>query len=339
MSNSRRQRQRDEQLLIDFILGRCDQAQAEEVARRLGGDPQFAKLHDDVDRTFAALRALPEPAAPEDLTQRTLAAITHAAPKQRPASRHDLSRRRSVAPTFSLRELAGIAAAIILMVAAFLPFVRESQSRKDRNLCAMKVGQMGSELQQYAYDHGNVLPAANSKHLRWLAGNGEPPASNSAGLFKLVKEGYAPMVLFVCPAVRVRPVGYRLDSSVSDFPSADAINYSYNHALGGQRISLDDTRLAGVADQMAILSDATPVFESGRFHRDRIMSSSLNHGARGQNVLYLSGHVAWAETPAAGVGGNNIYLIEGVDDYRGDESPAEPTDSFLLPAYASPLTD
>ncbi len=69
------------------------------------------------------------------------------------------------------------------------------------------------------------------------------------------------------------------------------------------------------------------------------MSSSLNHGARGQNVLYLSGHVAWAETPAAGVGGNNIYLIEGVDDYRGDESPAEPTDSFLLPAYASPLTD
>ena len=42
----------------------------------------------------------------------------------------------------------------------------------------------------------------------------------------------------------------------------------------------------------------------------------------------------WAQTAEAGVMGNNIYLAEGVYEYRGDERPSTPTDTFLLPAYS-----
>ena len=62
-------------------------------------------------------------------------------------------------------------------------------------------------------------------------------------------------------------------------------------------------------------------------------SAGDNHQGAGQNVLYLDGHVSWSDTAQAGVRGNNIFLAEGIFHYRGDETPAGPTDTFLLPAY------
>ena len=85
---------------------------------------------------------------------------------------------------------------------------------------------------------------------------------------------------------------------------------------------------------MAVLADSSPVFTGGQFNPDRITSSSDNHHGKGQNIWFLAGHVAWSPTPAAGVAGNNIYLIEGLDSYRGDETPTDETDTFLLPAYS-----
>ena len=42
-------RDRDEQSLIDFVLGRCDEPAAEGVRTRLTEDDDFAGLHVDVD--------------------------------------------------------------------------------------------------------------------------------------------------------------------------------------------------------------------------------------------------------------------------------------------------
>ena len=62
MTKNPEQYTRDEQLLIDFLLGRCDREQAEEVANRLGNDPEFLDLHDRIDRTFTVLNKMPEQA-------------------------------------------------------------------------------------------------------------------------------------------------------------------------------------------------------------------------------------------------------------------------------------
>ena len=85
---------------------------------------------------------------------------------------------------------------------------------------------------------------------------------------------------------------------------------------------------------MVILADSTPVFEKGAFRPDRVdASASLNHDEQGQNVLFLDGHVAWADRADVGVSQDNIFLSGTLRSYRGDERPAGPTDSFLLPAY------
>ena len=63
---------------------------------------------------------------------------------------------------------------------------------------------------------------------------------------------------------------------------------------------------------------------------------SNNHGADGQNALYLDGRVRWVETTAAGVNADDIYLAANVQNYDGDEVPSGPTDSFLLPAWTAP---
>ena len=113
-----------------------------------------------------------------------------------------------------------------------------------------------------------------------------------------------------------------------DFPGEAYISYSYQYSFGKYRVNVHRLRAAG---QMAILADTNPVFVGGRFRREHLHSSSGNHDGKGQSVLCLAGQVVWQEQPS--MAGNDIYLAEGVNDYQGDETPSQPTDSFLLPAW------
>jgi anti-sigma factor RsiW len=334
MTKNPEQYTRDEQLLIDFLLGRCDREQAEEVANRLGNDPEFLDLHDRIDRTFTVLNKMPEQAAPADLTDRTMAAIDAARGRTAELARTELA--GGSRSTFSIRELAGIAAAIILIVAVIVPIMQQSQDRALRSDCNARVGQMGSGLSSYAAANSGFLPGADPVRRRWLSRGDEPSASTSAPLFRLVKDGHVPATVFICPAVRGRPALFRVTASTADFPSAMHITYSYQHTLGGRRLSIKDPALAAVSENMAILSDASPAFAENTFRSDLARKSSPNHGGDGQNVLYLQGNVAWRPTPAAGVSGDNIFLADGVEDYDGDEAPTKETDSFLLPTYSNP---
>jgi hypothetical protein len=119
-----------------------------------------------------------------------------------------------------------------------------------------------------------------------------------------------------------------------DFPSATNIHYSYQHTVGPRDLRYTDPALAAVKGKMVILADSTPFFGNGQLQADQAASAaSENHNRTGQNVLYLDMHVAWAKDPSAGVNGNNIFLAEGIYNYRGDETPVDATDTFLLPTY------
>ena len=325
---------RDEALLIDFLLGKCDAAQAEEVARRLETDEAFARLHDDFDRTFSALGKLPAPAAPADLTDRALASIRANRQQEVHLSPDPSGPARRWLPTFSLKEMAAVAAAVVLLAAIAVPAWRTAKQKQMQRQCGFQIGQIGAALKRYALDNDGILPGVEGVPRRWLPSGAEPVVSTSAGLFKLVKARWVPASVFVCPASTARPSRYVIEPTMTDFPSHRAISYSYQYTLGGRQLSIYSPRLVDVADEMAILSDRTPVFSEGHFQPDRVGASSDNHRGNGQNVLYLDGRVDWQRTPDAGVSGDNIFLINGVEDYRGDEVPTEETDSFLLPAYS-----
>jgi len=328
------QQPRDEALLIDFLLGKCDAAQAEEVARRLDTDDAFAALHDNLDRTFSALDKLPAPAAPADLMDRALASIRANRRQEVHLSADSSGPARRWMPTFNLKEMTAVAAAVIILAAIAVPAWRAAQQKQMQRQCGFQIGQIGAALKRYALDNDGILPGIEGVPRRWLPSGAEPVVSTSAGLFKLVKAQWVPASVFVCPASMTRPDRYVIEPGMTDFPSPRAISYSFQYTLGDRHLSIYSAELVDVADQMAILSDRTPVFVDGRFQPDRIGASSDNHGGEGQNVLYLDGRVNWQQTPEAGVSGDNIFLIDGVDDYRGDEVPTDQTDSFLLPAYS-----
>lgn len=324
------QKHDNEVLLIDFLLGRCDEAQESKVRDRLSSEKAFRNLHDQISHTFSALSLAPQVAPPAELVEKTLRRIRQAQQTQALLSREQLSK-RLLRPTFSLRELATVAAAVILMAFIFVPSVRQARRLAISGRCASQIGQIGSALLAYANANNDYLPGVGGQERRWLPAVDSPAVSNSAGLFKLVN--YASPVVFQCPAVAGGSFVVR--AGMMDFPAGRFISYSYQYTLGPDGLSRTDPVMTGVAESMAILADNTPVFRDGRFLRDRVRASaSDNHGGTGQNVLYLDMHVEWAKKASVGVLGNNIYLAEGIYEYRGDEAPVGPTDTFLLPAYS-----
>lgn len=324
----------DEAKLVEFLTDSCDQQQRQEIQRRLSHDDGFRHLHDDLANSFAALKLLPETDPPEDLTQRTVARVRSHRQTQALLAREETSR-SALRPTFRLRELAAVAAALVILGSVMVPMVHKARSVASINACASRAGQIGAGLLNYANDNNGLLPLATSEQRPWLVRDDQEPASNSAALFRLISSKHvASPTAFQCPAVGGG--SFVVTAGMTDFPDARYVSYSYQHAVGDTPLSLSDPEIADAAESMAILSDSNPVFEGGRFHSDRVSDPvSRNHNHTGQNVLYMDMHVEWATDPNVGVNGNNIFLADGVREYTGFERPSSPTDSFLLPAYTN----
>ena len=324
----------DETQLIDFQMGELSAGEQEEVRRRLSSEEPFKRLHDDIANTFAAMQLAPESDPPEHLTEATLDHIRGARRTDELLATEE-SRPAAIRPTFSLRELTVIAAALILMAAIIVPSVRAARYQAVIRNCASNVGQIGSALMTYANANDDYLPAVDAQQKRWLPAAEEPSLSNSSALYKLVRSEDASPVIFQCPGGQRR--SFVVEGNMTDFPGGKFIGYSYQHTLGPRKMRLNDPVLAGAAEKMAILADSNPLFADGRFCPDKLNRMvSDNHGGTGQNVLYFDMHVMWFKRPNVGVQGNNIFLVDGVFDYRGVEEPCGPTDTFLLPAFSPP---
>ena len=68
----------DEALLIDFLLGRCDDAAAADVRRRLEGEAALRRLRDNVARTLEAVNLVGQDEPPADLVHDTMERIRQA---------------------------------------------------------------------------------------------------------------------------------------------------------------------------------------------------------------------------------------------------------------------
>ena len=322
-------RARDEKLLIDYVLGRCEGASCEAVRARLVEDAAFAALHADVANTLGALGAWTAPEPPEDIDQRTLQRVqalrrTEALVAAQPAG-GDVHR-----PVFSFRELAALAATVLVAVGILVPSMRRAQQLARRGLCSANIGQIGAALGHFAAGNDDLLPATPAKAEWWLPRPDGQHTSNTEGLFRLVRQRLAAPEAFQCPAVAGQT--FVVQAGMTDFPSPRSVAYSYQHSLNAH------IRYSRLHVEMVLLADGTPVFAGGRFCPDRVgRSVSDNHGGSGQNVLYPGGRVEWVTHGRVGVDGNNIFLVEGVLNYVGREKPASPTDTFLLPHPGGPF--
>jgi competence protein ComGC len=274
---------------------------------------------------------MPAATAPEGLAARTVSLIQQRQRVEALIAREESARPAS-RPMFSLRELAAVAAVLVMLATIFVPSIRQAHRVAQVNECAANVGQIGSAMLSFANDHNDQLPGVDGTSARWLPSGNEPAVSNSSALFKLVRDGYASPVVFQCPALGGR--SFAVQAGFMDFPAGQYIHYSYQYSLGHGSLSRGTLRSAD--ESMAILADSTPLFADGQFHpADLTATASENHDRAGQNVLYVSGQVRWASEPDVGVNGDNIFLADGVSEYHGTESPAGQTDTFLLPNYSA----
>ena len=328
------QRLNNENMLIDYVVGRCDGESGGHVKKLLEQDKSLLQVHQDITNTVAALKLSVDVEPPADLLQKTLKHIEAAQLTNKLIASQEI-RRTIPLPTFSLRELAGIAAAIVLLATVFVPLLRQGYFVSQQKQCQANTRQIGTAFASYASANNGILPGAYGLGSRWLPGDSEAAVSNSSGLFHLIRNGYAKPEVFQCPSVGGS--SFIAQAGMVDFPTKKNISYSYQHSLGNRPLSNNTAQLVNMTDKMAILADATPVFGDQCFLPNRVLAqTSDNHHRRGQNVLYLDSHADWADQACVGVNGDNIYLAQGVLQYRGKEAPAGPTDSFLLPAYVAP---
>ena len=326
------QAKQDEILLIDFLLGWCDADAAEAVRQHMESDSEFRRRHDDLAATFAALELARAPDPPEDLVDRTLARITSIRRTNALLAVQQIGGRRPFRSTFSLKEFAAVAAMLLVIAGVLVPSLRVARQKAQLGFCSAQMGQIGSAIQTYAINNDGYLPNSDARGGRWLRGGTQPPASNSVGMFKLLRERYLTSpVVFQCPA----PGGqsFAMQGDMIDFPRPEHISYSYQYSLGNRGLSNLDSLLAQVAKEMVILADQTPLFADGRFLKDRVRKAISDNHPKSQNVLYLDGNVLLVDNPFVGVEGDNIFLVEGVYEYEGDEAPAHSADTFLLPAH------
>ena len=173
--------------------------------------------------------------------------------------------------------------------------------------------------------------------------------SNTASLWQLVKSAGLSPDVFLCPSQSgaLRDTTVTDYSRVSDFRNQLYISYSYQNVVGNYVLTQTGAK---VSTQFAVAADANPMradfwsgapngiasgvtdkklLEEPRFEedsdeikqwnidnangiKDAWELNSPNHKFKGQNVLYLDGHVEWKTNPYCGTQYDNIWLEKQV---------------------------
>ncbi|MBE3069346.1 MAG: type II secretion system protein [Acidobacteria bacterium] len=219
--------------------------------------------------------------------------------------------------------------------------------------------------------------------------NNEKIQSNTGNLWRLISSQGLSVDVFLCPSAKhLRDNTVVRFNDVRDFRNQLYVSYSYQNVLGPYTLTstgaAQATEFAVAADLNPMRRDcysASPSGQNGvtdnrlaeklRFEESEDSEpwneelsdgipennawqlNSPNHKFKGQNVLYLDGHVVWRDHPYCGFRWDNIWLrkkdgvtttmdplqlttIEAYDDdqsYNGtDALPAGSNDdSFLVP--------
>lgn len=356
-------RPEDQQLILDFYF-RCGDEDDISLGRDLiAANPEAARLYANLEDTLTELDSIKYEPCPENLADLTVARLKLAASarlagtskleallKEEQQSReyHPVSEpvlsgaSRFWRPAF---ELLATAAAIVLAAGILFPSFGAMRERSRQVVCAGNLRQIGHGMAAFGGDHngriGEVMVKSGSPW--WKIGHQGPEIhSNTRYVWQLVKGGYVDGSVFVCGGDRDgSSVQYNAAqmTGLQDFPSRRNISYSFILLCDKDANSL--TRRS----RRIVASDLNPLFkqvpfqpsiydrlnEFERIQLDEQMRQmmSVNHRHKGQSVLFSDGSVEFITTRI--VNNDDIFTVQGVDVYRGKETPCNPDDIFLAP--------
>lgn len=321
--------------LLGYHLGMADADGRRQVEAAFADSRSLADARQAVQRFLAPLEQEEAPAIPANLVVSIMQRVdvtTRTIPFARAAAMSPATERGGSGPLFSLREVMGLAAAILIFVGIFVPGYRSARMAAQQVACSNNMRQIGRGYVDYANLNDNQLPfmGAGSSGSMWTRSEqiGAPRVNNSQANFQLVRNRFVPPAAFVCPArPGDTPVAAEHLEDLVDFP--DVRNNSYATTLSDHQRKGDSFDL-----DMPFSADQTPLVDDSRrlIVGRPIPENSNSHGpGRGQNVLRGDMSVIWTTTPRVGPDNDDIYRLIGVQQYTGSERPSLRTDAFLVP--------
>lgn len=307
--------------MIDYVLGQVEGAERARLERAFGEDAESAAR---VERLRQAIHRLCDDGNsfehPPDLARRTVAFV--ARNRRRSASFADFV---PVRVPFRWADFAVAASIFIAGVLTLLPAVQRSRERMSQAGCVFNLQQLGNSLGQYTtikqlmpYPPSNQadVPAGAFAYMLHDAG-----VLDDASLLDCPCNG-------PCPHVGSELIGFdqlqkirRTDSErYNRLVSFDyAYNIGYRHT--SQAVGSPDDQ---ASSQVPVLADQPN--HDGLQIRD---GNSINHGGRGQNVLFSDSSVRWFRTRQVSPIDPDLYLNNNHLPRPGIDA----RDSVLVPSH------
>lgn len=322
--------------LIGYALGLTDADENRRIEASFTDSARLNEICARIRRTLAPLDLDPEPIAPRDFTARIMARVERASGVLKfPNAAEPLEAAEAGTgggPLMPMRELIGLAAAILLFVGILVPGYRTARNAAQQAMCANNLRTIGGGIAGYTEANSASMPFAGAVPVggSWMpAGQGDAGSfSNSRNLFLLVRGRYVSPQAFIDPA-RARDFAVHASDldRFDDFPNARNNSYSANLVTAPWRKTEFEPDMPLVADMNPMLDDDRRLIGEGQ-----IPENSRSHGGlNGQNVLRADMSAIWSATPRVGVDNDDIYRVIGVERYTGREVPSMRSDAFLVP--------
>lgn len=295
----------------------------------------------DRARRLVAMREdvvnVPGVAASENLVELTLARVQAEADAQ--SARMTIEPARPARGSLRLADLVSVAAVLMIGAAVVWPVLSAVRHESRRMACLSNMGNAALAFDQYAGSHRDSLPVATASldGRPWWNVGAADRRSNSANLYELTRTGYAKLADLACPGNPAAPrEAARPDQG--DWQSFDEVSYSYQIMFGPMRITWS-APVRGV-----VIADRSPVIARA-IRGDWIdpNENSMNHGGRGQHILFSDGSSQWRRTPEL-ESMDNIWLPRGLEQLidqatgrrdrlhlYGTETPTAVDDAFVGP--------
>jgi len=177
---------------------------------------------------------------------------------------------------FTLIELMVVIAIIGILAGILLPVLSRARESARKTQCMSNIKQIGMGLIMYANENSETFPID-------ITTVPAEPAMRSLNL--LYNTYVSDNKVFNCPSdttVTAATNAGMSASTANDSFDQDECSYGYDHL----HTQADDADVALAADRPPGTPSAT--------------ASSDNHSARGQNVVYVDGHVEFVNSPLAG---------------------------------------